>query len=118
MYQIPQFLDSGDKVFFSLGFIQLLFLLVGFFLALGIYYLISSFVPGIGAYALIPAAPVFLVFGYLAAGKFNGRYTYLYLGKFIKLFTTSQKLTYQHVADLSDLHDRFGSLDIQSKLKE
>jgi hypothetical protein len=118
MYQIPQFLDSGDKVFFSFNFIQLIYLLVGFFLTMGTYYLTSFLFPALGIYAIVPAVPFFFAFLYLAAGKFNGRDTYLYVGKFIKIFSTSPKLTYQHVADLSDLHDKFGSLDITTKIKE
>lgn len=118
MYQIPQFLDSGDKVFFSLNFIQLIYLLVGFFMALGVFYICQFIFPGLGVYSLVPAAPFFLTFLYLAIGKFNGRDTYLYVGKFLKLFTTSSRQTYQHVADLTDLYQKFGSLDIATKMKE
>jgi hypothetical protein len=118
MYQIPQFLDSGDKIFFAFNFIQLIFFIIGFFLSLITYYLISYLFPNIGIYAIVPAVPFFFSFLYLAAGKFNGRDTYLYIGKFIKLFLTSPKLTYAHVADLSDLYEKFGSLDYENKAKE
>ncbi len=118
MYQIPQFLDSGDKVFFSLPFIQLIYLLVGFFSAIGVYYFVLFLFPALGIYGIIPAIPFFLVFLYLAIGRFNGRDTYLYVGKFIKLFTTSPHMTYTHQADLSDLFEKFGSLDIYLKMKE
>lgn len=118
MYQIPQFLDSGDKIFFAFNFIQLIFFIIGFFLSLITYYFISFLFPNIGIYAVVPAVPFFFSFLYLAAGKFNGRDTYLYIGKFIKLFLTSPKLTYAHVADLSDLYEKFGSLDYENKAKE
>ena len=118
MYQIPQFLDSGDKVFFSFNFIQLIYLLVGFFSAFAVYTVVLLIFPGIGLYAIIPAIPFFFSFMYLAAGKFNGRDTHLYIGKFIRLFTTSPKLTYAHVADLTDLYEKFGSLDLATKTKE
>jgi hypothetical protein len=118
MYQIPQFLDSGDKVFFSFNFVQLIYLLIGFFSALGVYYLVTFIFPAIGIYAIVPAIPFFFSFLYLAAGKFNGRDTHLYIGKFIKLFTSSPKLTYSHIADLTDLYEKFGSLDIAAKTKE
>jgi hypothetical protein len=118
MYQIPQFLDSGDKVFFSLNFIQLIYLLVGFFSGIGVFYFVQFLFPALGIYAIVPAIPFFLVFLYLSIGRFNGRDTYLYVGKFIKLFTTSPHLTYEHQADLTDLYEKFGSLDIDTKLKE
>jgi hypothetical protein len=118
MYQIPQFLDSGDKVFFSLNFIQLIYLLVGFFSSIGIFYFIQFLFPALGIYSIIPAIPFFIVFLYLAIGRFNGRDTYLYVGKFIRLFTTSPHLVYTHQADLTDLYEKFGSLDIETKLKE
>jgi hypothetical protein len=118
MYQIPQFLDSGDKVFFSFNFIQLIYLLLGFFISVGIFYFVSFLFPSIGIYAIVPAVPSFFGFLYLAAGRFNGRDTYLYVGKFIKIFTSSSRLTFQHIADLSDLEQKFGSLDLDTKVKE
>jgi hypothetical protein len=118
MYQIPQFLDSGDKIFFSFNFVQLLFFLFGFFLSLIVYYVVIFLAPGLGLYAIVPAVPFFFSFLYLAAGKFNGRDTYLYIGKFIKLFTTSPRMTYAHVANLNDLYDKFGALDYETKAKE
>ena len=118
MYQIPQFLDSGDKVFFAFNFIQLIFFVTGFMLSMGIFYLISGLFPAVGIYAVIPTVPIFFSFLYVAAGKFNGRDTYLYAVKFLQTLVTNPKKTYKHVADLSDLQSKFGSLDLTTKLKE
>ena len=118
MYQIPQFLDSGDKVFFAFNFIQLIFFIIGFMLSMAVFYLITAIFPAVGIYAIIPAVPIFFSFLYVAAGKFNGRDTYLYAVKFIQTLITNPKKTYKHIADLTDLQSKFGSLDLKTKLKE
>jgi PrgI family protein len=129
MYQIPQFLDQGDKVFFGMNFIQLIIFLVGFMLTYATYTIFNGifkfFLESLGQpspeyviFAFIPAIPLGLMTFYLCLGKFNGRDTYTYGAKFFKSLIRNPKIVYRRRADLSDLEAKFGSLNLKEKEKE
>jgi hypothetical protein len=129
MYQIPQFLDEGDKVFFGMNFIQLGIFMVGFFMSyiafavtnqiIKIFLLsIGEQAPETSLLALVPAVPFALLFLYLSMGKFNGRDTYTYGPKFFRSLVKNPKMVYQHRADLSDLEVKFGALTYAEKERD
>jgi hypothetical protein len=124
VYQVPQFLDKGDKVFFGMNFLQLLITMFGFGLSYLVFfitdYLLKFIFPGGGFnfLSLVPSLPIFLIFAYVGMGQFNGRDTYLYSVKFFANFLSNRNYIYQRKADLSDLEAKFGSLNYAQKEKE
>jgi PrgI family protein len=87
-YQVPQFLDSGEKIFLSLNMRQFGYCLAGFFLCALIYTLSIRILPGVGGIIpFLPSIPIALFTAYLALGKYNGRDSEIYVLKyFITLF--------------------------------
>jgi rRNA processing protein Gar1 len=105
-YQVPQFLDSGDKIFLNMNIRQFAYALVGFFACLIFYNIVQSIVPGIGVYGLIPCLPIAGLFAYLAIGKFNGRDTEVYVLKAIVFFSKPRKLVYSRQPDYTDINNK------------
>jgi hypothetical protein len=105
-YQIPQFLDSGDKIIGSLNIRQFAYALGGFLLCALIFSLVGSAVPGIGTYAAIPCIPVGGLFLYLALGKYNGRDSEIYVLKFILFQNKPKRMVYRRVPQLDDLNEK------------
>ena len=111
VYQVPQFLDSGDKIFLGLNIRQFAYALVGLFACIITFQLTLAFLPILGNFALIPCIPVAALFGYLAWGKYNGRDSEIYVLKFILHSLKPRKMVFRRVPDLSDLNERFGELN-------
>lgn len=105
-YQVPQFLDSGDKIFLSMNVRQFAYALMGFFVSLGIYSLFNQITPALGPYNLFWASPTMLLALYLAIGKYNGRDTEVYVFKSIIYFTKPRTMQYQKQPDYSDIEDK------------
>ena len=109
-YQIPQFLDSGEKIFLMMNVRQFAYALFGFFATLIIYLVIQNSVPGIGWYAIIPAIPVILISLYLSMGRYNGRDSEIYVLKlFIYLFKP-RIMKYQRQPDYSEVNRKMAEL--------
>jgi PrgI family protein len=104
-YQVPQFLDSGEKILLNMNIRQFAYGLVGFLICTGIYYGINGFI-NIGFYALIPVLPLAIVFAYLALGKYNGRDSEVYILKAIIYFTKPRILKFKRMPDTSDLDEK------------
>jgi len=102
-YQIPQFLDSGDKIFGPMNIRQLAYMLGGFLLSVLIYSVVGSAVPGIGPYAAIPAAPTMLLAAFLALGRYNGRDSEVYVLKIIIYFTKPRLMKYRRQPEYRDI---------------
>jgi PrgI family protein len=105
-YQIPQFLDSGDKIIGPLNVRQFGYALAGSFISIGIYSVISSIIPGIGLIAFVPAIPFIALFGYLAFGSFNGRDSEVYVFKLFLYSSKPRTMIYTRVPEISDLETR------------
>lgn len=105
-YQIPQFLDSGDKILGPLNLRQFGYALGGFLAGISIFSIVNSLFPTLGVLAWIPSIPVILLFAYLALGKFNGRDSDVYVYKFF-FFTIKPKLMkYQRYPYVDDLNKK------------
>jgi hypothetical protein len=117
-YQIPQFLDSGDKILGPLNLRQFAYALAGFLISALIFTTISSVDPRIGIYALIPCLPVIILFGYLALGKYNGRDAEIYVLKFILFMSKPRQMAYIKVPYTTDLDTQLASLSSDKILKE
>lgn len=102
-YQIPQFLDSGDKILGPMNIRQFAYALGGFLLAVAIYSIFQNAVPGIGPYAAIPAAPVLLLALFLALGKYNGRDSEVYVLKIIIYFTKPRLMRYRRQPEYKEI---------------
>lgn len=104
-YQVPQFLDSGDKILGPLNLRQFGYALGGFMISMITFSLTNTLFPGLGALAWAPAVPVALLATYLALGKFNGRDSDIYVYKFVLFVLKSRFMTYQRHPYVDDLYD-------------
>jgi hypothetical protein len=104
-YQIPQFLDSGEKIFLSLNIRQFAYLLAGFGLGVLLYSIFSGIFPSLGAFNLIFCFPC-LPFAYLAFGKFNGRDSEVYVFKSFLYYTKPRLMKFHKQIDYSDLDSK------------
>jgi len=111
-YQIPQFLDSGDKILGPLNLRQFGYVLGGFFICVFIYTSILAIAPSTGAFSVIPAIPVGLFFLYLAMGKFNGRDAEVYIFKFFINLLKKKKLFYIRSPYYNDLDEKLAGLKV------
>ena len=109
-YQVPQFLDSGDKIFLSMNIRQFGYALVGFFATLGVYSIFNRIFPTFGPYNMFWGAPLMLLALYLALGRFNGRDTEVYVFKSIIFFTKPRVMRYQKDPDFSDINAKLKEL--------
>jgi PrgI family protein len=114
-YQIPQFLDSGDKIFMGMNVRQFAYLLVGFFICVLIF---NLFFPAIGNYSFVFVAPVALFTAYICLGKYNGRDTEIYIFKAILFVIKPRKLKYARDMDFSDMNFQISQLRYEVKNKE
>lgn len=112
-YQIPQFLDSGDKIFLMLNIRQFGYALFGFFLCTLVYILFSQLTPSFGAYNGIWALPVAAFFAYLSAGRYNGRDSEVYIFKVVTFFFKPRKLKYSKTPDTVELDKKLADLTVE-----
>lgn len=102
-YQIPQFLDSGEKIFLNLNIRQFAYALAGGGIGVGLFYGIGqTFLPQLGWFNLIFCVPA-LPFIYLAVGKYNGRDSEVYVFKSIIYFLKPRLMKFTKLPDNSDL---------------
>jgi PrgI family protein len=117
-YNIPQFLDSGDKILGPLNIRQFGYALVGSLLSFVTYTIIQALAPGLGVYALVPVLPLVAVFGYLSVGKYNGRDSEVYVLKLIIYSLKPREMVYSRVADNSDLDEHLSKITYDNISKE
>ena len=109
-YQIPQFLDSGDKILGPLNMRQFGYALGGFFVAVFIFTVFNAIIPGLGNYAIIPCIPIVGVALYIALGRYNGRDSEIYVYKFIIYNIKPKIMVYTRVPDNTDLDAKLSQL--------
>jgi hypothetical protein len=107
-YQVPQFLDSGDKIIGPLNLRQFAYALIGGLLVFGLY---SYLLPITGTiWSIVIAFFPGLLLTLLAIGKFNGRDAEIYMYALIAYLRKKRTLMYKKVAQNEDLDDRLGKL--------
>lgn len=116
-YQIPQFLDSGDKILGPLNMRQFGYALGGFMLTAILYTLLQEVIPGIQIYAIIPIFPVIAIAAYLAIGRYNGRDSEIYVLKFIIYNAKPKQMVYTRVPDVTDLNQKMSEWTSEKILK-
>ncbi len=116
-YQIPQFLDSGDKIIFGMNLRQFGYALGAALTSVLIFSLVNQASPGVGFYAIIPCLPVIGVGAYLALGRFNGRDSEIYVLKFLLYNTKPKAMVYTRFPVLDDLNDKLATLNYNAILK-
>jgi hypothetical protein len=105
-YQIPQFLDSGDKILGPLNMRQFGYGLGGFLASALIFTTMQNLIPGAQFYAVLPCLPIVGLSAYLALGKFNGRDSEIYVLKYIIFNSKPKQMVYTRVPDMHDLDER------------
>ncbi len=116
-FQVPQFLDSGDKIIFNLNLRQFGYALGGFLISMGIFGVVGGLNPNLGIYAFLPALPVMLISAYAAFGRYNGRDADFYIVKFI-IFTIKPKfMVFGRQPDNEDLNRKLAEYT-EAKIKE
>ena len=105
-YQVPQFLDSGDKILGPLNLRQFLYVLITFLICVAIFTVTSSLAPGLGGYAIIPAIPVGLFGLYLAMGKYNSRDSEIYIVKWFTSLFKQKAMIYVRQPYIDDLNKK------------
>jgi PrgI family protein len=117
-YQIPQFLDSGDKIFLSMNIRQFAYFMVGFFVSVVVYSITQSIYPPIGIYAAIPALPFVGFFAFLSLGHYNGRDSEVYVLKVIIYLTKPRSMRYQRNPDTQDLDQKLQEITYEKISKK
>jgi len=117
-YQIPQFLDSGDKIIFGMNLRQFGYALGFGLFAVLVYSLINQAAPGSGPYAAIPCIPIVGVGGYLALGRFNGRDSEIYVLKYFLYNTKPKAMVYTRQPVVDDLNDQLALLNYNTTVKK
>jgi hypothetical protein len=105
-YQVPQFLDSGDKILFGMNLRQFGYALGGFLFGMLLFSVTGSLLPRAGVFAWVPSIPVFLMAAYLAFGRFNGRDSDIYVIKIALFFILPKQMTYQRMPYTDDLTEK------------
>ena len=114
-YQIPQFLDSGDKIFLGMNIRQFAYFLVGFFFCVVIF---NTAYGTIGNFAIIPIVPIGLLTAYISLGKFNGRDSEIYILNLILFLRRPKLMSYSRQPDLSETFAKYKVLTINAKEQE
>lgn len=102
-YQVPQFLDSGDKILGPLNLRQFGYALGGFLISALIFTLMNNAYPGIGIYGVLPATPLIALSSYAALGRFNGRDADFYIIRFVLYNIKPKFLKYSRSPDYADI---------------
>jgi hypothetical protein len=114
-YQIPQFLDSGDKIFLGMNLRQFAYAIVGFFLCVGVF---NIFYAAITNFAFVIIAPIAGFFTYLCLGKYNGRDTEVYIFKMIIFATKPRALKYMRDYDLTPIYTKIAKNTVTNIIAE
>jgi PrgI family protein len=114
-YQIPQFLDSGDKIFLGMNLRQFAYAIVGFFLCVGVF---NIFYAAITNFAFVIIAPIAGFFSYLCLGKYNGRDTEVYIFKMIIFATKPRSLKYMRDYDLTPIYTKIAKNTVTNIIAE
>ena len=110
VYQVPQFIDSGEKIIGPLNLRQFIYALIGGGLTFGIYYLMSAVWLLNIVVSIIAAAPFAVIFGFLAFGKYNGRNAEVYLFKFFEYLRKTKQVAYHKIPETPELDARLKTL--------
>lgn len=110
-YQVPQFLDSGDKIIGPLNLRQFSYAFVGSFIAFAIFNIFASKSVILG---IVAAAPFTAFIVFLAFGRFNGRDSEIYLFKVLENSRKKSTMKYAKQAKTPLLDQRLTKLNFGS----
>ena len=116
-YQIPQFLDSGDKILGPLNMRQFGYGLGGFMISAIIFTFMQNLIPGASLYAVVPCLPIVALAAYLALGKYNGRDSEIYVLKYILFNSKPKAMVYTRVPNNDDLNARISDWTVDKITK-
>jgi PrgI family protein len=114
-YQIPQFLDSGDKIFLGMNLRQFAYAIVGFFICVGVF---NIFYAAITNFAFVVIAPIAGFFAYLCLGKYNGRDTEVYIFKMIIYATKPRAMKYIRDYNLTETYAKMAKNTVTNIIAE
>lgn len=117
-YQVPQFLDSGDKIFLNMNIRQLAYFLAGFGLCAIVFNLTNVLIPGFGIYALIPCLGPAAIFGYMALGSYNGRDSEVYIFKLVIYLLKPRVMSFVRMPDFTDIYEKYKGIDYDTLNKK
>lgn len=117
VYQVPQFLDSGDKILGPLNVRQFAYALGGFFLSFVVFTIINSLAP-LGVFSLLLVSPIAGLAAYLALGKYNGRDSEVYVLKYFLFIKKPRNLIFKRQPNIEDLKIRERSLSTEGIITE
>ena len=119
VYQIPQFLDSGDKILGPMNVRQFGYALAGGALSFVVYAIVGGLIPGLGIFAFLPSTPIMGLFAFLALGKYNGRDSEIYVLKFILFLQKPKQYKFRRGADaMAELDRKASKLTYENILAE
>lgn len=116
-FQVPQFLDSGDKILGPLNLRQFGYALGGFMISVMIFSIVNAYYPSAGLYGFLPAVPVAGLAAYAALGKYNGRDADFYIVRFVIFAIKPRFLKYSRLPDTADLDSKLNDWT-EAKIKE
>jgi PrgI family protein len=114
-YQIPQFLDSGDKIFMGMNIRQFGFFMVG---VIGVAVSFAPLYAAVGFFAILPTIPFALFFLYLSLGRYNGRDSEIYILKAIIYISKPRMMMYSRQPLMDDIYAKLALLTVENKEKE
>jgi PrgI family protein len=115
---VPQFLDSGDKIFFTMNIRQLSYFLGAFGISAFIYSAFNGLFPGVGVYAIIPCLPIIGIGAYLSLGHFNGRESEVYVFKIILFFLKPRLMKFKRQPDYYDIIQKYAQFSYSNLNKK
>jgi len=118
VYQVPQFLDSGDKILGPLNARQFGYAMAGGVVVFLTYVIFSSMFPGLGLFAVAPAIPFAGLITFIAFGKYNGRDAEVYVLKFFLFMKKPKKFVFKRGVDTHELDMRLSKLNHDSIVAE
>jgi hypothetical protein len=113
-YQIPQFLDSGDKILGPLNLRQFGYAMGFGFATFAVFQISFAIFPGAGWFNLVPASPFALLGAYLSFGKYNSRDAEIYVFAAILFNVKPRRLIYTRVPDLYDLEEKLSGVTVNN----
>jgi hypothetical protein len=113
-FQLPQFIESGEKILGPLNLRQFGYALGTFLFCAIVFTVFQAAVPSLGTYAIVPCIPFAALGGYIAFGKYNGRDTEIYVLKYFIYNFKPRTMVYTRVPEMTDIFEKESKLNVKS----
>ncbi len=113
-FQIPQFLDSGDKILGPMNLRRFSYFIGGLGICYFVFIAAATYLPGIGRFAIIPVAPFFALTLFIALGKYNGRDAEIYVLRGVIYLLKPRQMIYFRIPDYQDLELKLAGLNYKA----